>query len=276
VKSDETRFAFGRNWKNFLSRSFDEKTIAVADDSLRELTGKSDLKGLSFLDIGCGSGLFSLSAWRLGARPLTSFDFDPESVTCCEDLRTGEGSPSEWSVAQGSVLDRAYLGTLGRFDVVYSWGVLHHTGSMWEAIGNAAELVNPGGLLCIAIYNKARAVGIYHDGRFGPSAAWVPLKRWFCKLPNVAQDAITTMALGFFGLVSLLRLRNPFKEAASFGGDRGMTLRTDIKDWLGGYPYEYADIEEIFTFLKERGFTLEMLRQHDGLRCNEFTFRAPA
>ncbi len=227
------------------------------------------------MDIGCGSGLFSLAAWELGARPIMSFDLDDDSVACCAELREREGSPADWTVAQASVLDETFLGGLGRFDIVYSWGVLHHTGAMWDAIDKATTLVEPGGLLSIAIYNKARAVGIYPDGRFGPSRLWVPIKRWFCRLPDVLQNAITAAAVLLFGLVSLLRLRNPFKAIAEFGAQRGMSLRTDIKDWLGGYPYEYADPEEIFTFLKARSYSLEVMRIHDGLRANEYTFKAP-
>src|SRR3954471_7639318 len=122
----ELRFGFGQNWMRYLS-SVDEKRIAQAEHSLVDWLG--DLHGLRFLDIGCGSGLFSLAARNLGAEVL-SFDYDRQSVACAEELRrVYRPGDAGWRIEQGSVLDRAYLASLGAWDVVYSWGVLHHTGS---------------------------------------------------------------------------------------------------------------------------------------------------
>ncbi|MDX2121208.1 MAG: class I SAM-dependent methyltransferase, partial [Gemmatimonadota bacterium] len=130
------RFAFGRNWASFL-RLLDEERIRAAEDSLRSLTGRDDLTGLRFLDIGSGSGLFSLAARRLGAR-VHSFDYDTDSVECTRELRRQYfAEDANWVVEQGSVLDPGYIASLGTHDVVYSWGVLHHTGAMWVAVAHA-------------------------------------------------------------------------------------------------------------------------------------------
>jgi 2-polyprenyl-6-hydroxyphenyl methylase/3-demethylubiquinone-9 3-methyltransferase len=146
------RFAFGENWQRFLS-ILDESRIVRAQDSLRRMLDVSDLTGKTFLDIGCGSGLFSLAARRLGAR-VHCFDYDPQSVACAEELRRRYFPlDPDWRIDEGSALDSSYLSGLGSFEVVYSWGVLHHTGAMWQALGNAAGLVAPGGKLFIAIYN---------------------------------------------------------------------------------------------------------------------------
>src|SRR3954453_10925637 len=137
------RFEFGENWARFLA-VVDESRIVEAERSLREMLGVERLDGRSFLDIGSGSGLFSLAAVRLGAERVHSFDFDPSSVGCTLELRRRYGADADWAVEQGSALDTAYLARLGTFDVVYSWGVLHHTGDMWRALGNVARLVAPG------------------------------------------------------------------------------------------------------------------------------------
>src|SRR5579863_6772909 len=145
------RFAFGENWQRFLG-ILDADRIGRAEESLRGMLQISDLAGQSFLDIGCGSGLFSLAARRMGAR-VYSFDYDPQSVACARELRQRYfPQDSDWNINEGSALDAAYLSGLGRFDVVYSWGVLHHTGAMWSALDNAARLVAPRGKLFIAIY----------------------------------------------------------------------------------------------------------------------------
>jgi 2-polyprenyl-6-hydroxyphenyl methylase/3-demethylubiquinone-9 3-methyltransferase len=127
------RFEFGANWLRFLEL-LDDRRVELAEDSLRSMLGVADLRGRSFLDAGSGSGLFSLAAHRLGAR-VHSFDYDPQSVACTREVkrRYAEGDPA-WSIEEGSVLDPAYLARLGTFDVVYSWGVLHHTGARWDAL----------------------------------------------------------------------------------------------------------------------------------------------
>ena len=149
---EKDRFAFGENWKAFLA-ALDEERISEATASLQGMLSCQTLEGKQFLDIGSGSGLFSLAAHRLGAEVL-SIDYDRESVGCTEQLRERFADPSHrWQIQQGSVLDESLMQSIGQFDVVYSWGVLHHTGNMWRAIELAAERTRHGGKFCIAIYN---------------------------------------------------------------------------------------------------------------------------
>ncbi len=148
----EQRFEFGKNWKSFLA-ALDEQRIETAIDSLRDLLETDSLQGSRFFDLGCGSGLFSLAAHRLGAK-VVSIDFDDHSVDCTKELKSRYGSESpDWVISQGSVLDQPMLESLGQADIVYSWGVLHHTGQMDRAVKLAAQRTKAGGLFCIAIYN---------------------------------------------------------------------------------------------------------------------------
>jgi 2-polyprenyl-6-hydroxyphenyl methylase/3-demethylubiquinone-9 3-methyltransferase len=267
VESGE-RFEFGKNWSNFL-RLLDEDRIEKGVASLRRLLGVSDLKGATFLDIGSGSGLFSLAAHRLGAR-VRSFDYDAASVACTTEVRRRYGSPNaEWSVERGSILDKAYLASLGQFDVVYSWGVLHHTGAMWEAIDNAAGLVKPGGTFAIAIYNDQ---GVW-------SKRWTALKRFYCSGPfgkavmcATYIPAVVTRQLA----ADLFWLRNPLKYYTDYSASRGMSVFYDWFDWLGGYPFEVAKPEEIFKFGNERGLRMTNFTTCGGsVGCNEFVFQRP-
>ncbi|MEW6706230.1 MAG: methyltransferase domain-containing protein [Pseudomonadota bacterium] len=284
--SQGQRFEFGRNWQRFLA-VLDERRIELATQALARMLGVQTLAGKTFLDVGSGSGLSSLAAWRLGASVL-SFDYDPASVACTDELRRrfmappglGFGQPgaspgtagAQWRVHEGSVLDTSYLQRLGRFDVVYSWGVLHHTGAMWQALANVAPLVAPGGQLFVAIYNDQGA----------QSRRWRLVKRVYNQLPGPVKPVFGFGVMGLrdlrFLAGDLLRLK-PHHYLRRWTGyaatsQRGMSRWHDWIDWVGGYPFEVARPEEIFRFYAERGFVLENLRTcGGGLGCNEYVFR---
>lgn len=258
------RFEFGKNWRKFLSL-LDEERIRRAETSLRKMLECGELRGRRFLDAGSGSGLFSLAARRLGAA-VHSFDYDAESVACTAELRRRYFPGDEsWRVEPGSVLDKEYLQSLGRFDVVYSWGVLHHTGAMWQALENVAPLVAPGGRLFIAIYNDQGTA----------SRRWAWAKRTYNRLPRPLRFLVAGPALLVLFwrrvLKDLLCLR-PLRTWKAEGAARGMSPWRDFIDWIGGYPFEVARPEEIFDFYREKGFVLTRLRTDRGLGCNEFVF----
>jgi 2-polyprenyl-6-hydroxyphenyl methylase/3-demethylubiquinone-9 3-methyltransferase len=266
-------FAFGRNWQSFVKNYLTDERIMEAETSLRNFCGVGCIRDKSFIDIGCGSGLFSLAAYRLGAASITSIDVDPDSVDCCRELRKSAGDPDNWALEHGSILDKDAVSSWGHFDTVYSWGVLHHTGDMWQAIRNAATLVTPGGNFYIAIYNRVDSFQVYRDGRIGSSRFWAREKRIYSALPWVVQNVIDYFLMAVLILIYLITLRNPVSEIKSHKSLRGMSWRTDIKDWLGGYPYEYASVPEITDFVCDLGFEVVKVDEKGGLLNNEFLFR---
>ncbi len=262
----ETRFEFGKNWLRFLG-SLDQDRIETATRSLASLLGRESLAGNSFLDIGSGSGLSSLAALRLGCTRLHSFDYDPFSVACTRELkRRYSPAAAHWTVEPGNALDRAYLASLGTWDVVYSWGVLHHTGALWQALDNVAALVRPGGTLCLAIYND--------QGRL--SLRWRKIKALYNahRATRLLVFATCSSYLVLRGLGGdLLRLQDPTRRYREYRRNRGMSVLHDWRDWLGGYPFEVAKPEAILAFYRARGFTLERLTTCGGSHgCNEYAF----
>lgn len=251
------RFQFGANWTRFL-QLLNEERLAQAENSLTGTLGMPDLEGKRFLDAGSGSGLFSLAARRLGAS-VHSFDYDPQSVACTEELkRRFCPGDSGWTVEPASVLDQGYLCSLGQFDVVYSWGVLHHTGAMWQALENVAPLVADNGRLFIAIYNDQGWISRY----------WRLVKRTYARWPLLRWPLLLLHAPYLFGLRWLVRALTGRLKL-----ERGMSLWHDMVDWIGGYPFEVARPEAIFRFYRDKGFALCELKTCGGRQgCNEFVF----
>ncbi len=263
---EKITFSFGKNWQNFL-KSINEDRIKNAEISLTEFLKLENLKGKSFLDIGCGSGLFSYVAFKLGAKKVVSFDVDHFSVECCKYLHKKANSPSNWEIYQGSILDSNFISELGKFDIVYAWGVLHHTGKMWEAIENSARQVDKNGYYYIAIYNKI-------GGRKG-SEFWLRIKKIYNSSPKIGKQAMEMLYILMYVFIpNLMRLRNPLKNIKDCKS-RGMDWRTDITDWLGGYPYEFATVEEVFKFMKVKfpNFNLVNLKAKNGLVNNWYLFK---
>jgi len=217
-----------------------------------------NLEGKSFLDIGNGSGLFSLAARNLGAN-VTSFDYDEASVWCTSELKRRYHAESEhWKVMHGSVLDNDFLSTLGEFDFVYSWGVLHHTGNMWQALRDVVPLVKQDGVLFMALY---------HDQQF-VSGYWTFVKKAYNRIPLTRP--LWILLHGLYPTLPSVLLKLMQKRKAP----RGMTVWYDLLDWLGGYPFEVSTPKDIFDFFKERNFLLRQLKTVGGrLGCNEFVFR---
>ena len=262
----ESHFRFGENWRSY-ARLIDEPRLAQATEDLRRLVG-GDLAGRSFLDIGCGSGLHSAAALRLDAASLTAIDLDPDSVTTTRETLGRLGGERPWTVERRSVFELPPEWA-GRFDVTYSWGVLHHTGAMWRAIDAAARTVAPGGRLVLALYRKTLLCG-----------PWRLEKRWSTRATPEAQARARKVYVALFHVLGRLAGRDTTRYVREYASSRGMDFLHDVHDWMGGYPYESVSPQELTEFMTARGFSRERMFAHGGRRqvglfgsgCDEFTF----
>ena len=256
--STGNRFAFGKNWLSFIE-TVDEEKIAAATESMREFLAVDSLDNKSLLDIGSGSGLFSLAAVLLGAQ-VTSTDYDADSVHTTKLMRDRhyDGNHNRWRVIQSSVLDAEAMQSLGTFDYVYSWGVLMLTGDMRLAISNAADRVSPGGVLAISIYVETPMC-----------SRWKRIKHFYCRSHRAIQ---IPMGFAFFLLTAVRQtFRGPYRSI------RGMSRYHDAIDWLGGYPYESASKSQVVKLVGDK-FRLDVARHTEpsrgffGSGCAEYIF----
>lgn len=269
AEAESERFAFGANWERF-AQGLGESQVQAAMSSLVEMLGGAAIEGKSFLDVGSGSGLFSLAAVLLGAGRVRSFDYDSNSVRTTQSLKSRYAPSAAWTVEQGSALDAEFMRGLGTFDIVYSWGVLHHTGDMRRALDLTTGAVAPGGSLFISIYND----------QGDASRRWRAIKRRYNELPArlrapfviamMLPSELRVIAAHLIGrdIPAYMRLWQP-----GAGRPRGMSRWHDMIDWVGGYPFEVATPEEIFSFCTARGLRMiKMITCGGGPGCNQFVF----
>jgi SAM-dependent methyltransferase len=269
--NSEIRYEFGDNWRSYARAALSDTSVRRASTALQQLLDMQSLHGKTFMDIGCGSGLHALVACKLGASQVICFDFDPISVEVSKSVLQSHGIPdSQCQIMRGSILDPLFMETLPKADIVYSWGVLHHTGAMWDAIEAALAKVNEEGIFAIAIYNRV-------DGRFVSSERWHTIKRLYNRSPRVGRYLLELAYTSSHVIADTLYHRDPLRTFRSYSQDesRGMDFWHDAKDWLGGLPYEYASTSEIIHFVERQGrFVTRKVVPSSGKGCNEFLFAA--
>ena len=263
----DIQFKFGENWRKY-SNLIGEDQINEAKSALRRLLGIESLERKSFLDIGCGSGLHALAALRLGAEKVVGLDIDWQSVETSKKLIPQFWGGSNWTVERSNMFELSKE-NLGQFDIVYSWGVLHHTGDMWGAVAKSTEFVKDGGLFAIAIYRKTPLCNV-----------WRWIKKRYSASSRSTQRAVFATYVAIFVIALVVSFRNPTKYIRSYSGNRGMNFFIDVHDWLGGFPYESACPDHVIAFVESRGFSLRQkycrttkLLGLFGTGCDEFLFK---
>jgi len=259
------RFEFGKNWKQYVEKHFSQERVDISKRHILAFLDMQNLEGKTFLDIGCGSGLHSYAALQAGAKRIVSFDYDAQSVEATRMLHKYAGSPDHWTIMQGSVLDPEFMKTLAPADIVYSWGVLHHTGDQWNAIRNAASRIGESGLFYIALYTS----DAYVDP---PAEFWLDVKQRYIRSGWLGQRKMELWYIWRFQLQGNWRNVRPLiKMIASYKTGRGMSFYTDIKDWLGGWPMEFSAIADVKQFADQE-LDLDLRNIKAGEANTEYLF----
>jgi len=260
------RYEFGKNWQSFNKSSFSEERLNIAAESILSFVHLDTLNGQTFLDIGSGSGIQSLAAHKAGAEKIFSFDYDINSVEATRSLWRLSGRPKNWSICQGSVLDAKFIQSLGEFDIVYSWGVLHHTGKIWDALNNSRIPLKKDGILYVSLYSKEA----YQNP---PPEYWLNVKQNYNKAGYYNKKLIEVKYI--YNSLMKSKIRNIYqliKMAFHYKINRGMSLWTDVKDWLGGWPMEFTSAQEVL--LKTQGeLNLCLINLKMGSGCTEYLFK---
>jgi 2-polyprenyl-3-methyl-5-hydroxy-6-metoxy-1,4-benzoquinol methylase len=257
-----SEFSFGKNWETFVRAHYSDDRVEISRRHLLGFLERSDLEGLSFLDIGCGSGIHSLAAFRSGAERIVGIDVDPRSVAATRKIREMAGSPSNWEVREGSILDEDFLSGIEPADIVYSWGVLHHTGDLWRAVRNAGSLLKSGGLFYIALYERT-----------AKSDYWTAVKREYNRAAPLKKRTMEWSHVynTFFRTWSPKSWIRSMRYITGYRESRGMEFWTDVRDWLGGWPYEPATADEVTSFC-EGELGLSAMRVKTGEANVEYLF----
>lgn len=240
----EVRYDFGRNWSEYSSVITSEE-IGSAVDGVTSLF--PDVHKKEVLDIGCGSGIHTLAFLTLGAAKVTCIDYDQDSVNTAERVLNTFYSGNNYQVFRGDILnkDGHWFSEGKQYDIVYSWGVLHHTGDMWKAIDNVSEFTKVGGKFSIALYIKTPLCKF-----------WKIEKRYYSRYKPLRSIIKIPFSIALILGYMLLKKKPPSEILNDHSTKRGMSFFHDIDDWLGGYPYESVDEQELLRFMENRNFKL--------------------
>jgi 2-polyprenyl-3-methyl-5-hydroxy-6-metoxy-1,4-benzoquinol methylase len=166
---EQTGESFDFQWRE-LPLKPDEPRVGTGGSAAEAICvytglGRDWFAGKRVLDLGCGGGRFSLGFLELGA-----------DVTAVDQSQGGLAATRQLCERFGERLTTRHVDLLSwsepdAFDLVFSYGVVHHTGNTYLAIDNAIQKVAPGGRLFLMVYgfpttaNDCRELNHYEELR---------------------------------------------------------------------------------------------------------------
>ncbi len=163
-----TKDAVGAYWNAAPCGTRDASSVPVSEFS-KELERQRDerepfiarfanfeqARGKKLLEVGVGAGTDHLRFARVGAI-CTGVDLTPSAIELTRSRLQSEGLNSNLQVSDAETLPFDD----GTFDIVYSWGVIHHTPNTPKAATEIVRVLRPGGRFCVMIYNRHSLVAL--------------------------------------------------------------------------------------------------------------------
>lgn len=193
------------------------------------------------LDAGCGSGVCSL-ALAERAEKVIGFDLSPDSLSVGIGLADGLGKHNI-TFQQGTLLELPFDDAT--FDLVWSWGVIHHTVDPVGALDELVRVLKPGGLLVLAVYLKTNLTW-FHE-----------LVRRIClNIPSGLMPLYKTIFIE--GVTAFVRVAELF-GARTRTRDDVHRIQSLIEDWYFVPEKHFFTIAEMHKLFAERGLTYEVV-----------------
>jgi len=145
-----TQRVYGALWDKFDAEAYTQETLAILDQRFQGSGWEpAGLKGQTVLDMGCGSGRYSMALMRLGAAQVVGVDRGERSIAKAREIARQAGLENiEFHV--GDVLQLGFPDA--SFDFVFCNGVLHHTQDMEAGLGELHRVLKPGGQAFLYLY----------------------------------------------------------------------------------------------------------------------------
>lgn len=202
------------------------------------------VEGKRVLDGGSGSGMVSLGFAALGA-DVTGVDITPKCVE--NGIRRAESLGLSCRFLEGD-LTRLDLGET--FDIVYSWGVIHHSADARAAFRCLANHLSPDGEMVLAVYLKTRLSGF-----------WNFTRRFYRGSPAPLQTAFRRTGSVFLNGVDVVKGRLAGRPRYMMRGTRNEEL---INDWFGVPQRTFHTYDEVFGWFREAGLEPHLWNEATG------------
>ncbi len=194
------------------------------------------------LDAGCGTGVCSLALAERAGR-VVAFDLSDGSLRTARRLAEGAGA-ERFTFAQGSLLQLPFRDAA--FDLVWSWGVVHHTADPARALDELARVLRPGGTLVLALYWRTFLTPLHEAVRHGCLRLGAAGRRRAITAIGAAVRA--AMAAGF---------RHQTR-------DDNPDVRAQVENWFFVPEKYFFTPRRAAALLAERGLTCELVDRRTG------------
>ncbi len=197
------------------------------------------------LDGGSGSGMISVAFAVMGA-DVTGVDVTPKCVE--NGCKNADLFGVQCRFLKRNLLSLDLCGET--FDIIYNWGVLHHTQDARKSFTNLAKHLKPGGEMIVAVYLKTVLSGF-----------WNFLRIFYQESPQVFKTLFLNTGSIFLNGVDYFNNLFFNKERYMM---RGTNNKEILNDWFG-VPYRtFHTYEEVFEWFRENGLEYQLVNSATG------------